>query len=128
MTRRKRRNHSSAFKATVALEELKDEQTLGELAEQFDGHPNQIQEWEKRLMEEAEEVCEGAGSTAAQHTERERKKPHTKVGQLTMENDCLAKVLAPLEQTPRTDPLRSSVSKEPSVRPAVGVFSLFLIV
>jgi len=45
MTRRKRRNHSSAFKAKVAPAAEKGERTLAELAEQFDIHPNQIQDW-----------------------------------------------------------------------------------
>ena len=49
MTRRKRRNHSSTFKAKVAVAALKGDRTLAELAEQFDVHPNQIQEWKKRL-------------------------------------------------------------------------------
>jgi len=48
MTRRKRRNHSSAFKAKVALAALKGERTLAELAEQFDVHPNQIQDWKSK--------------------------------------------------------------------------------
>ena len=93
MPRRKRRNHSSAFQAKVALAAVKGEHTLAELAEPFDVHPNQIQEWKTRLMEGAEEVFGWAGSTMAQHTEREVEKLPAKVGSLTTENDFLAKVL-----------------------------------
>ncbi len=56
MTRRERRNHSSAFKAKVALAALKSERTLAKLAEQFDVHPNQTQDWKRRLGEGAEIV------------------------------------------------------------------------
>lgn len=42
MTRRPRRNHGAAFKAKVALEAIKGEQTLSELAERFQVHPNQL--------------------------------------------------------------------------------------
>ena len=59
MTRRKRRNHSSAFKAKVALAAVKGDHTLVELVEQFDIHPNQIQDWKKRLVEGAEDVFGG---------------------------------------------------------------------
>jgi len=54
--RRKRRNHSPAFKAKVALAANKGDKTLVELAEQFDVHPNQIQEWRKRLLENADSI------------------------------------------------------------------------
>lgn len=50
LTRRKRRNYSSAFKEKVALTALKGERTMAELAEQFDVHPSQIQDWKKRLV------------------------------------------------------------------------------
>ena len=66
MTRRKRRNHSSAFKAKVALAAVKGERTLAELTEQFDIHPNQIQDWKKRLTEGAEDVF-GGNAVEAQH-------------------------------------------------------------
>ena len=92
MTRRKRRNHSPAFKAKVALASVSGDRTLAELAEQFDVHPNQIQDWKKRLVDGAENMF-GGNAVEAQHTEREMEKLHAKVGQLTMENDFLSKFL-----------------------------------
>jgi len=47
---KKRRNHSAAFKAKVALEAIKGEQTLSELSTQFALHPNQIQQWKKPVI------------------------------------------------------------------------------
>ena len=49
MTKRARRNHSSTFKAKVALAAIKGEKTLAELAQQFDVHPNQITQWRGQL-------------------------------------------------------------------------------
>jgi len=92
MTRRKRRNHSTAFKAKVALAAVKGGHTLAELSEQFDVHPNQIQDWKKRLVESAEDVF-GGNAVEAAHNEKEVEKLHAKIGQLAMENDFLSKVL-----------------------------------
>jgi len=47
--RRPRRNHAAAVKAKVALAAVKGEKTLGELAERFDVHPNQIAQWKSPL-------------------------------------------------------------------------------
>jgi transposase-like protein len=92
MTKRKRRNHSSAFKAKVALAAIKGDRTLAELSEQFDVHPNQIQDWKKRLVGSAEDVF-GGNAVEAAHNEKEVEKLHAKIGQLAMENDFLSKVL-----------------------------------
>ncbi len=90
MTRRKRRNHSSAFKAKVVLAALKGERTLAELSEQFDVHPNQIQDWKRGLVEGAEDVF-GGNTPDAHHNDKEVEKLHVKIGQLAMENDFCPK-------------------------------------
>jgi transposase-like protein len=51
MSKRLRRNHSPAFKAKVALAAVKGEKTLAELAQQYDVHPNLINQWRARLLE-----------------------------------------------------------------------------
>ena len=51
MTRRPRQNHSPAFKAKVALEAIKGERTLAELAQWFDVHPNLMTQWRAQLLE-----------------------------------------------------------------------------
>ena len=56
MSRRPRRNHTSAFKAKVAIAAIKGDRTLVQLAEQFDVHPNQISTWKDQLLEGAAEV------------------------------------------------------------------------
>jgi transposase len=92
MTKRKRRNHSPAFKAKVALAAIRGDRTLAELAEQFDVHPNQIQDWKKKLLSGAEEVF-GERGASSESKELEAEKLHAKIGRLTMENDFLAKAL-----------------------------------
>ncbi len=56
MSKRPRRNHAPAFKAKVALEALKGDQTVVELAERYQVHPNQIMGWKKQLLEHAAEI------------------------------------------------------------------------
>lgn len=51
MTKRTRRNHTPAFKATVALAAQKGEKTVVELGQQFDVHPNQMTTWKVQLLE-----------------------------------------------------------------------------
>ena len=89
---RKRRNHSSAFKAKVALSALKGDRTLSELSEQFDVHPNQILNWKRRLSEHAPDIF-GVGEELRRGSQEEVKRLQAKIGQLAMENDFLSGVL-----------------------------------
>jgi len=90
MAKRPRRNHGAVFKAKVALEAIKGEQTLVELTERFEVHPNQITEWKKYLLEKATEIFEKGKSSEKEPSVKEL---HAKIGQLTMENNFLAVAL-----------------------------------
>ncbi len=84
--KRKRRNHLPRFKAKVALAAIKNDKTLAELAEQFDVHQNQISEWKKQLLEQADTVF---GSTQEHKAadESQLRDLHAKIGELALEND-----------------------------------------
>jgi transposase len=91
MTKRTRRNHGAVFKAKVALEALKEEQTLVELAARYNVH--QIGEWKKQLLERAPEIFDKEKKSK----EPDIKELHAKIGQLAMENDFLAVALGRID-------------------------------
>ena len=118
MTQRKRRNHSPVFKAKVALAAVRGERTLVDLADQFEGHPNQIQDWKKKLVAAAEHVF-GAGAIEAAHSERETQQLHAKIGQLTMAKDfCPQRSVETGERTPSDDSSRPPVGSHTTRRAA----------
>lgn len=93
--RRPRRNHSTGFKAKVALAAIRGDKTLNELAEQFEVHPNQIVQWKQQLLSHAEEVfSRGKKSSEPGPTVLEL---HAKIGKLTMENDFLESALGRID-------------------------------
>ena len=87
--KRKRRNHSAAFKAKVALEAAKEEKTLTELAQQYGVHANQISTWKRQLLDNVGEVFESGADKKRDH-EAEVKELRAKVGELVMERDFLS--------------------------------------
>ena len=94
MARRPRRNHGAIFKAKVALEAIKEAQTLVELSERFEVHPNQITKWKKELLLKAPELFTGDKPAEEGPSVKEL---HAKIGQLAMENDFLAGALGRIE-------------------------------
>ncbi len=92
--RRKRRNHSPAFKAKVAMAALQGDKTLAELSSQYDVHVNQIQTWRNQLKDNITNLFDSGIDQRKDH-EQQIKALQAKIGQLTMENDFLATVLKP---------------------------------
>ena len=90
MAKRPRRNHSSAFKAKVAMAALKGDKTVAELAAQFEVHANQITDWKRQLHENAATVF---GERREKEKEPDIQRMQAKIGQLTLENDFLENAL-----------------------------------
>jgi transposase-like protein len=91
MSKRPRRNHSPAFKAKVALDAIRGDKTLAELAKQYDVHPNQITDWKNQMIERASSVFGESAANAEPAVDL--KALHAKIGQLALENDFLSGAL-----------------------------------
>ena len=88
-----RKSHDKAFKAKVALDALKEESTIQELARKYDIHPNQISQWKRQLVESAPELFERANRKSDETREAERREEMLlkAVGEMKIENDFLKK-------------------------------------
>ena len=89
----KRKSYSAEFKAKVALEALKGEGTMAQLAARYGVHANMIAQWKAKAkaQESMVEVFSNGAARKAKTHEDEVKELHAKIGQLTVERDFLAK-------------------------------------
>ncbi len=87
----KRRKHDGAFKAKVALEALKGEKTLAQIAAEYDLHPTQIAEWKRVVSENIGSLFGGNKREKQEAYEKEKQKMQAKIGELTLCVDFLKK-------------------------------------
>jgi len=92
MTKLSRKKYSGEFKAKVAIEALKEQKTLPELAALYEIHPTQILQWKKRFMENAAMAFEDNKSSTASNEALEAQL-YEQIGKLQMANDWLKKKL-----------------------------------
>ncbi len=86
-----RRKHSPDFKKKIALEAIREQKTINQIAKEFQVHPVQVSEWKKQLLE-------GCGSVFSSDIRQESREDEIaalerKIGRLCIENDFLKKKL-----------------------------------
>ncbi len=90
---RQRRRFDDEFKAKVAIEALKEEKTLQELAEEYEVHPNQIVTWKKQLLSGASTLFERKNKKGQEleQTKKREQELYKQLGQSKYENEWLKK-------------------------------------
>ena len=89
----KRRRFTVDFKARVALDALRGDRTIQEIAAQHKVHPNQVSTWKRQEMDGLDAVFSNGPDKARVDREGETHDLHAKIGQLTVERDFLARGL-----------------------------------
>ena len=87
-----RKKFSAEFKAKVAIEALKDQKTVAELAVQYDIHPTQIQTWKKHFLDNSAPLFLEKQADTRQ-IEANESRLYEQIGKLQMHNDWLKKKL-----------------------------------
>jgi transposase-like protein len=92
----KRKHHTAAFKAQVALAALKGDKTVNELASQYGVHPTLIHGWKKLLLANAEALFANGSKAATADAEADKAELFEQIGRLKMELEWLKKKVGPL--------------------------------
>ena len=92
----KRKQHSAAFKAQVALAAVKGDRTVNELASHYGVHPTLIHGWKKQLLAGADQVFNNGSKGATADAEAEKAELFEQIGRLQMELEWLKKKVGPL--------------------------------
>lgn len=92
MNKKDKRKFTAAFKVKVAMEALKGQSTIAEIAKSYDLHPSQIMDWKKTLSERSEELFTTKGKKTGSALE-DNSSLYEQIGRLGMEVSFLKKKL-----------------------------------
>ena len=84
-----RRRFTAEFKARVALEALRGDKTIQQIAAKHKVHPNQVSAWKRQAVDGLGEVFSNGANRACRDHESEVRDLHAKIGELTVERDFL---------------------------------------
>ena len=94
MSKQTRRKFTSAFKAKVAFEAIKKQETLAELGKEFEVSPIVISKWKSELLDKLPGIFDRPGSASDEGGTVDTEKHYAQIGQLKVENEFLKKVSA----------------------------------
>ena len=89
--KRQRRQYSADWKAKVALEAIKGQRTVQEIASHYEVHPTLVTHWKKQLLEGAAEIFSNGKKVAAEAEEELKAELYQQIGKLQVEVDWLKK-------------------------------------
>jgi len=97
-TRKMPRNHPPAFKAKVAIEAIKEEKTVSQLASLYEVHPTQIKQWKTLVLSNLENIFSDKRKSASQNQDDLIDRLYRQIGKLQVEVDWLKKKIGLIEQ------------------------------
>ena len=89
--KKERKSYTAAFKAKVALEAIKGQRTINEIASAFEVHPNQVTQWKKQAVSQLSDIFSNGRARAESAEEELRNQLYQQIGQLKVELDWLKK-------------------------------------
>jgi transposase-like protein len=90
---KRRKKHSAAFKAKVALAAIQNEETIAQLASRFGVHPTMVSNWKRQLLDGAPDLFDKSRKSRKQ-AEAQTNELFRQIGQLKVENDFLSRKLS----------------------------------
>jgi transposase-like protein len=89
--KKERKSYTAAFKAKVALEAIKGQRTINEIASAFEVHPNQVTQWKKQAVSQLSDIFSNGRARAESAEEELRNQLYQQIGQLKVELDWIKK-------------------------------------
>jgi len=91
MKKKQRKSYTTAFKVKVALEAIKGQRTINEIATHYGVHPTMVTQWKKQAIESLPDVFSRRRERDAQEEETLKAELYQQIGQLKVEIDWLKK-------------------------------------
>ena len=91
MKKRQRKQYSADLKAKIAVEAVKGQRTIQEIASNYGVHPNMVTKWKKQLLDGASEIFSNVKTQSMEADEEVRTELYQEIGKLHVEVDWLKK-------------------------------------